>query len=121
MLALVLPFRGALANVASCAGGPIGFDGVAALVHHDAGVAHVHQAHGHDHDHASSAPDGSKATSSSTDKCNVCTAACSATPFMSAALLVLSPTVVADAAFPALHAPSPSHASEGPERPPRTI
>lgn len=133
LLALVLPFRGALANVAYCAGGP------GALEHavsqpHDHGPAqgdhdghHEHHEHAADHaaDHASvgSAPGEAADPSAggSVDRCNLCSASCSATPFVSAPPDLPTPVVVAQAAYPALCAPPPSHPSEGQERPPRRI
>ena len=123
LLALVLPFRGALANVAHCAGGASEFEHSVPLVH-DHGADHAQQvvAHHEVHDHAGAQGDGGKASASaSVDKCKFCTASCSATPCMSAAPTVATPAVVADAAFPPVLAPPPSHPSDGQERPPRSI
>ena len=82
LLALVLPFRGALANVAYCAGGPSEFEHSVSLVH-DHGVDHAQPvvAHNQAHDHAGAHSDSGKASANaSVDKCKFCTASCSATP-----------------------------------------
>lgn len=126
LLALVLPFRGALANVAHCAGGPGEFVRSVPAVHEHGGAAHVHDAHVHaqdpGHDQAGAHGDADKTPAgAAADKCNLCSASCSATPFVSAAPVIAAPLQVADAAFPALLAPPASHPSDGQERPPRSI
>ena len=154
LLAVLLPLRGALAEVAHCAGMPnepvrmlspsqlhaeastadprhdpavhhathedashhhASFDTAA---HHEA--THVHEADaGHDPhplaDHAHGTGDADAA-----DRCNLCSASCSATPVLSALPQLAAPLPLAAAPFPAFHAPAPSHASEGQERPPRS-
>lgn len=115
LLAMLLPFRGALAEVAHCVGTP-----------NEQLRAEVTD-HGHPHnaDHALADDerdfDNHDHSSSVADKCNFCTASCSTTASMNALPNVATPMALAAATFPALNAPPPSHLSEGQERPPRSI
>lgn len=119
LLALMLPLRGALANIAHCAGSPSGFGPALTATQDHAG--HGYESHGHaqshsDHEAAAAADD-----SASADDCNLCTASCSATPYMACAPVVAAPKKLADAVFPSLLAPPSSHPTDGQERPPRSI
>ena len=115
LLAMLLPFRGALAEVAHCVGTP-----------NEQLRAEVTD-HGHPHnaDHALADDerdfDNHDHSSSVADKCNFCTASCSTTASMNALPNVAAPMALAAATFPALNASPPSHLSEGQERPPRSI
>ena len=122
LLALVLPLRGALASAAYCAGGPVEFSQGASLTHGHSAAHGLGHDHTHHHGQAARNSDGDTAVAgASVDQCNLCTASCSATPFVSDAPAVAAPLKVADAVFPALLAPPPSHPSDGQERPPRSI
>lgn len=162
LLALLLPFRGALAEVAHCgsgstgalagawapAGGPSqGNPAFAGHDHHhdDAGhhatpAVHAADPHGHDHDHRHHHDDahahgdhashggmgfvddvsGATSLPSAIDACEACSASCASPPLLSAAPAVLPSLPIAGADYPALVAPPPRHASDGPERPPRS-
>ena len=119
LLAVVLPLRGALADVACCAGEPDALQQAMATGGHDHGAPDAHgHVHGH-HDDARAAPadDGNAPA----DGCHGCTASCSATPILTATPVVRATPSVTETRFPALSAPAPSHPSEGLERPPRTV
>lgn len=122
MLALTLPFRGAVAQIACCGDLPAnGQAGAAQLQAHDHGQA---QHHGHEmHAQASTqAADGAEPAAGNTpDGCHHCAAFCSSPAFASTPLLMPLPVAVATAQFSALSAPPPSHPGEGQERPPRRI
>lgn len=121
LLALVLPLRGALANIACCSGDLAGVDLAITQVHDHGASAHAdgaqdaHHAHAHDDDGA-----GAEANPCAPDKCHACTAACSAAPIVSALPVLPLPAASGDVVFPALLTPPPSHASERQERPPRS-
>lgn len=134
LLTLVLPLRGALANIACCSGDLAGWDGVMAQAHdrmdhavaHDMGGGHhdhhdhpgnPEQPSAHAHDGHDAGPDGQSAAS---DKCHACTASCSAASVLGSMPVLPMPAASADVVFPALLAPPPNHASEGQERPPRS-
>ena len=110
LLAMLLPFRGALAEVAHCVGTP-----------NEQLRAEVTD-HGHPHNAEHALADDERDfdnhdhSSSVADKCNFCT-----TASMNALPNVAAPMALAAATFPALNAPPPSHLSEGQERPPRSI
>jgi hypothetical protein len=117
LLAMLLPFRGALAEVAHCTGTPNEQLQVGVTDHGHAHDADRDQAdHERDHDH-----DNHDHSLSVADECNFCTASCSTTASLSAQPDLAAPMVLAAATFPALNAPPPSHISEGQERPPRSI
>jgi len=137
LLAMVLPFRGALAGVTHCAGASSRLiHAVATPQHadvHQHADAHQHAvAHHHDaaHHHQQAQP-GSQdpgasaqagdASASMSDPCNLCTASCASPPILAAPLTLAQPQPVAASPYPALDAPPPSHPSEGQERPPRSI
>ncbi|MBI5268170.1 MAG: hypothetical protein HY856_00690 [Burkholderiales bacterium] len=124
MLALVLPLRGALANVTWCMDRAHG-TGHAVSTPHEHGSAHGGEGHAHgaEHAHGDHGPLASHDAHTQDDPCaehgSVCAAACAAPPILSAPPVVLAPVSTAAAPFPALTAPPPSHPSEGQERPPR--
>jgi hypothetical protein len=119
ILAVLLPVRGAMAVAKPCA--LAGVDTQRATMHHGAGghdhgvgapelVQHDHGA-GALHDHEKSCQ----------DKCNLCSASCSATPLVSTIAGVPEPRDLVSASFPHLSVPAPSFLSGGQERPPRSI
>lgn len=117
LLAVVLPLRGALADVACCAGEADALQLAMTAGGHEHGAP---DPHGHAHVHhapadTASADDGSAPA----DGCHRCTASCSATPITTAVPVVAATLAVTEARFPALSAPPPSHPSDGLERPPR--
>lgn len=123
LLAVLLPVRGAHAVAMHCASTGAAVQIEARLVehgnhdhasadhhgqqHHDA-AAHGHSGGG-SHDHAGLA-----------DKCNLCSASCSAPALVSGPVTVAEPQPVS-AVFPHLYAPPPSFIPDGQERPPRSI
>jgi len=118
ILAVLLPVRGAMAVALPCA--LSGVDLQSQAVDHHAGhdhavvgqelVAHAHGAAAlHDHE------------KSCQDKCNLCSASCSATPLVSTIAGVHGPDDAASASFPDLSVTAPSFFSDGQERPPRSI
>jgi len=123
LIAVLLPVRGTLAAVAHCAGG----SNEPATVHavgqnHD--HAHHETSHGHTDAvevHADAPADGQDPAVGDAVNCNLCTASCAATPFVSSAPATAVPLSLVATSFAALTAPPSSHASEGPERPPRSI
>ena len=127
LLAVLLPFRGALAAGMLCPGGS-GVQAEAQLMQHAhslqasvVGEEHRHheisvQASAPVHGHAGSAAHDHDAA----DKCNLCSAFCSVTGLVSADVMLAEPQSV-PAVFPHLCAPAPSFISDGQERPPRSI
>ena len=160
LLAVLLPLRGALAEVAHCAGMPnepvrmvshsqVHVEAGAADTQHDPAVhdathehashehvSHPHAAHdaaahheathghetgaGHDPHETAATHAHAPGDADAADRCNLCSASCSATPVLSALPQLAAPLPLAAAPFPAFDAPAPSHASEGQERPPRS-
>lgn len=126
LLALVLPLRGALANVTWCMDRAHGA-GHAVSTAHEHGSAHGDDGHAHGGEHAhadhllsaSSGGSGDATDDPCAEHGSVCAASCAAPPIMSAPPVVLAPMAAAATPFPALTAPPPSHPSEGQERPPR--
>lgn len=123
LVALLLPVRGTLAAVAHCTGSPNGETRVEAVVqNHD----HAHHAMGSGPTGAPEAQGDAAAdlhhpSVGDAADCKLCTASCSATPFVSPASASAAPLFLVATSFAALAAPPSSHASEGPERPPRSI
>lgn len=120
---MLLPVRGALAGGGHCAGSheaalsTAAANAAAELHAHSAPVdARMDAVHAQHHSPAS----GGDTSSAPADPCTVCTATCSTTSFLSEPLSVASPLAAAGTPFPDLVAPPPSHATEGPERPPRS-
>lgn len=141
VLAMLLPLRGALAEVAHCVGMPDTTPAVAAATASGSTSVSeaepVHHDHGHDNHTSTAEPelgmsaDGAAGATGaaaahdhlagSVDKCHLCTASCASTPFMSTPPTLAEPMPVAAARYPSLTAPVPSHPSEGQERPPRSL
>ncbi|WP_374564695.1 hypothetical protein [Ideonella sp.] len=122
LLAALLPARGAIAAAMLCPPAAVGSDtmlmqhGHQDHAPHDHADSAQHGDHGgtHDHTHDSKGPAGH-------DKCNLCSACCSATPLLSAMPSVPQPHGLAAASFPDVSAPAPSFLSDGQERPPRSF
>ncbi|MBK1714934.1 hypothetical protein [Rubrivivax gelatinosus] len=121
VLAALLPFRGAVAEVLLCAG-HAGQAAAAVDGHEAAAATHAGcepAAMAADADDHGAAPDAGH--HGAVVKCNTCTASCSMSP-----LLGTAPTVPAPLPLPQRHAslrdaPAPSHLTDGQERPPRSI
>lgn len=122
LLTLVLPLRGAMANIACCSGELPGLGVAVAQAHHHVDAAPADSANDGHHEHHDHANDGAghDGRSGPSDKCHACTASCSAASIVSAMPVLPMPAASADVVFPSLLAPPPSHASEGQERPPRS-
>jgi hypothetical protein len=129
LLAVLLPMRSAIAGAMLC---PVTGAGTqaelnlahAATAHHaldDAlGGAHDHAAGAHHHaagahDHGAHHEHGGPS-----DKCNVCSAFCSAVPLIGSLPELLPPLDAVAMAYPDDSAPAPSFLSDGQERPPRS-
>ena len=69
--------------------------------------------------HGSAAAHGHE--ESTPDRCNLCSASCSATPLVRVIEGVPEPCAIGAATFPRLTVPAPSFLSDGQERPPRSI
>ena len=121
LLAVLLPFRSAVAAAMLC---PVGGPGVQSELrsgdctpHHDMGAmsppeaAHDHGGAGHDagHDHGA------------VGKCTMCSAFCAWAPGVGNAPGLPEPAALAGVKFPSFSTPSPSFLSGGQERPPRTL
>jgi len=125
LLAMLLPFRGAVAAAAPCQDAGEAHRGVAerALMNphdrHVQGHASMHAQHAADHGSGIHADGGLHGQP--TPKCPVCVGGCNATPLAEAVPGVSAPRLVAELVFPPFVAPEPAFHSEGPERPPRTI
>ncbi|CAN7299998.1 hypothetical protein [Rhizobacter sp. LjRoot28] len=134
LLVALLPLRGAFAAAMLC--GPAG--GMSSMVvmaplHSSANehVAHDHGSHDHSSDHhtatdaAVADPGGSGGLESASqpghDKCNMCSAFCSAATLLTEMPTVATPVEFAHVNFGKLSASAPSFISGGPERPPRSI
>ncbi|MBZ8140614.1 hypothetical protein CLD22_11970 [Rubrivivax gelatinosus] len=125
VLAALLPFRGAVAEVLLCAG-HAGHAAAAVDAHEaDAAPAAAHHADCEPAAMAANADDHGAAPDAghhgAVAKCNTCTASCGMSP-----LLGSTPTVPAPLPLPQQHAslgdaPAPSHLTDGQERPPRSI
>lgn len=123
LLAVLLPVRGALAAAMVCA--PAGGDGsgiVAAQGVQDALPCHMDSSD----EPAGSALDGGHGLPLSdqtdkTDRCNLCSASCSATPLLRDVPGIAEPGDLASASYPGVAAAAPSFLSDGQERPPRSL
>ncbi|MET0518529.1 MAG: hypothetical protein ABW005_06805 [Burkholderiaceae bacterium] len=146
LLALLLPFRGAVAAAMPCAmvnhgqmttpellpqtGDERADPQSMASGHEPAGIdmdmdMAQHSAHSMDGDadHRDGGADHGQhdhGTSSHGDKCNLCSASCALTPLLSAMPTLHPPLALAAAGFPAPAVPGPSFLSDGQERPPRS-
>lgn len=119
ILAVLLPVRAAMAVAMPC--GFAGVDMPSEATYHHAG-AHGHAGSAHEpgqHDEGGGALHDHEQSSS--DKCNLCSASCSATPLLGTIAGVPEPLDRVSVAFPQLYAPAPSFFSDGQERPPRSI
>jgi hypothetical protein len=120
ILAVLLPLRGAMAVAMSCAPSGAGTKSELRSMDHDA-AGHDHTGSAHEavqHEHGAAPHDHEEANQ---DKCNLCSASCSATPLVSAIAGIQEPGDLASASFPGFSAPAPSFVSDGQERPPRSI
>jgi hypothetical protein len=121
VLAVLLPLRAAMAVALPCALAGVGTP--SGTTHHDAaghGHGHAVAAHEHVQHHpgAVALHDHEKACQ---DKCNLCSASCSATPLIATFAGVPELRDRASVSFPDLSVPAPSFLSDGQERPPRSI
>ena len=119
ILAALLPIRGAMAVAMPCA--LSGMDPHGETLYPDA-AGHGHTVAANEpvsHDHGDAAlHDHDKACQ---DKCNLCSASCSATPLVATIAGVPELSDLASVSFPELSVPAPSFLSDGQERPPRSI
>lgn len=123
LLALLLPFRGAVAAAMLC---PMGAPGHPAEVSlRAAPLAHVHAGHMAVNGPAAEAQPptpahegGHEHTAGGT--CHMCSAFCSITPLLSEPPQLLEPSLASAARFPELATPAPRHHSDGQDRPPRS-
>lgn len=91
---------------------------------HDHAAGHDHTGGGHDqatHGHGASHDGGQEQGKSHSDKCNLCSASCAATPLVRDVAGVPELNDPAATMFPSFSAPAPSFFSDGQERPPRSI
>jgi hypothetical protein len=111
LLAVLIPFRGALAAGMLC---PTGSGS-----HHVPAAHSLTHAEGHDHAQGHAPAGSATHDHAGADRCNLCTAFCSVPGLVSAGVTLASPQAVATV-FPQPHAPPPSFISGGQERPPRS-
>lgn len=108
LLALLLPLRGALAAAMVCAPAAL-----TAPAEHEAHAHHGDGAGAHAAQHEPGTADG-------TDRCNVCSASCAATPLPQQPPGVAEPPGLAAAPYPDVAAAAPDFVSDGQDRPPRS-
>lgn len=128
LLALLLPVRGAIAVAMDCSVPGSRAQAEAQVTTHSQGpqvavAGQVHRQHTTAHDHTSAEQNLKGAGhehAEASDKCNLCSASCSATALMRRSIVFAEPLPVS-AVFLHLHALPPSFVPEGQERPPRTI
>ncbi len=122
LLTLALPFRGALAELVHCAGTPSPVALVASAGHGPA-AAHAHHAAATPLQALASAEAHGEAPAGAelADGCKVCAACCMTPALMQAPQPPVLSLRVASNTFPPLTTPSPSHPSEGLDRPPRSL
>ena len=121
MLAVLVPFRGAVAAAMLC---PVGTSGSSSELHsHEGPADHEGMDHAMAHWHANSheATHSGGHDHSAHDKCTLCAAYCSLTPMVSAVWSLPQPLDLPAIKFPDFSSPAPSFLSGGQERPPRTI
>ncbi len=124
LLAVVLPFRGALAQVVHCAGSSndTAHVEVAAQAHEDGHHHSDERLHAQpDLDAQGLFADAGDPAATTTDACNLCTVSCASPPILMAPPALVQSPLVSASTYPALDAPPPSHHSEAQERPPRSI
>lgn len=114
LLAALLPFRGAVAEVLLCAG----HAGHAVAAAPDCEPAAAHHA---TQDEAADTDDDHAATPGGVAKCNTCTASCSMSPLAAEPPTLPAPLPQPDRRTAHHDAPAPSHLTDGQERPPRSI
>lgn len=121
LLTMLLPLRGALAEVAHCSGNSSEESYSLQSSPSDEGTSHHtdENLHGVTEQVVQASPDDVGA--SALDPCNLCTASCASPSFLTAPPSMVQSLSVAETRYPALDAPPESHTSEGQERPPRTI
>ena len=115
LLALLLPFRGAVAAAMLCPVAAVELqraDTPAPGHHHaqhakDAATAGAQAGHPHDHG------------GSGAGKCNTCAAFCCVTPMPASDAVWVAPPAEASTRFPEPATPLPGFVTAGPERPPR--
>jgi hypothetical protein len=130
LLAVLLPVRGALAAVMLCppAGVVMQADGPAphastghhGHAHADAPLDAAAAVHAHHHAEHGGEPGHGDASTSASDKCNVCAASCAMTPLAASAPALLAGPDPAPVVFPALRVPPLGFVSGGQDRPPRS-
>lgn len=130
LLAALLPFRGAVAEVLLCAG----HAGHAAMAA-DSSAHEEHRAASTDaasqdcepavldqtQDHASKDTGEHHGTTGAVAKCNTCTASCSMSPLVGETPAIPTPVPHPERHASTHDARAPSHLTDGPERPPRSI
>ena len=132
LLAVLLPVRGAMAVAMGCAPSGTPLPSQVTMVsgdddhhgHHRADAGHGHASVAHDHaspDHSAGHDGPEDHGKAHSDKCNLCSASCSATPLVREVAGVPELNDPTSTVFPSLAAPAPSFVSDGQERPPRTI
>lgn len=118
LLALLLPLRGAVAEVLLCAGhaaaGSHGVHAVTAVAQHDCEPA-VSE---HEAQEPAADPHGAPGAAA---KCNTCSASCSMSPLLGTMPVIPAPGWIPEHHASSLDAPAPSHLTDGQERPPRSI
>ncbi len=122
VLALLLPLRGALAQVLPCTGGH-GEPVVQALEGHRAALAHAAGPHGHAVGHAHSDADSGPVESASAGddhpgQCSACASCCTGVPVPSLAGAVVPEPASCATRFPSWSAPVPGVVPERLDRPP---
>ena len=118
LVALLLPFKGALAAAGVfCHLGSSQPIGAIVTPHHHEAVAD----HGHGDHHASHVAVDDNQPSPTGASCAICSAVCGAPPLPVAATSLHAPLPSGAERFPPLASPRSSSRSEGLERPPRTI
>jgi hypothetical protein len=128
IVALLLPFRGAMAAVGMYChlGSSDAMSTIVEAHHHDAGISGHDAANGGGHAHheaGASAPHEADSDSPPplADTCAYCAASCAAAPLVPASLTMNAPILSGAERFPALATPHLHSVSDGLERPPRTI
>ncbi|MFZ4289514.1 hypothetical protein [Variovorax sp. HJSM1_2] len=131
LLALLLPIRGALAAAMLCGvSSPSGLtelsvgDGTIGHEEMTVNMEHSHGAGGHEHESTKDVSDADLhgwQDHGATSKCNMCSAFCGLTLLVSNAPALNEPLDLAQVKHSDPAALSPSHISDGQERPPRTI
>lgn len=129
LLAALLPFRGAVAEVLLCAGHAghaamaatspdhAAHQATASVAQPDCEPAVLDQAQEHDSEQTGNHHGAPGAVA----KCNTCTASCSMSPLVGETPVIPAPVRHPDRHASIHDAPAPSHLTDGQERPPRSI